>query len=190
MPPQAVSESATLENVALPAKLFLPASETEFEAVVSELSCDGATLAAQGAFQAGTELVLYVEGFDRFSASIVRTGREMRVKFHCSPMKRERTAAKIRAYKSGETLPQTGLRAAPRSSLSSARVFQRQNGTNVEFEVIDISLLGAGLRTRCRPPIGEIITIGTTEGRVARYLDDGIAIEFIRPQLHGSPRLD
>jgi hypothetical protein len=45
---------------------------------------------------------------------------------------------------------------------------------------MDISLTGVSLRTRSRPAIGEIVTIGTVEGRVTRHFDDGIAVEFSR----------
>ena len=103
------------------------------------------------------------------------------MRFHCSPHKRERTQAKIAAWLSGAPLSPAKSRRGSAASLSSARMLCRANGTTADFDVIDISLLGASLRTRCRPPIGEVITIGTTEGRVARYVDGGIVIEFIRP---------
>lgn len=180
--PQAKSEAplpTKLDNVALAAKVFLPASETEIDATVIELTPDGAILNLPGHLDVSTDLVLYVEGFDRFSCSVVRIGLDhVRVRFYGSALKRERTAARIAAHQRGETAPSV---ANPSSgSLASQRVFVRQNGMTADFEVIDISLLGAALRSRCRPPIGEIISIGTTEGRVARYLDGGFAVEFIR----------
>ncbi len=172
-----------LENISLPARIFLPASETEIEGVVTELTPDGASIQVSDRLDISTELVLYVEGFDRFSCSVVRIAQDhVRVRFYGSALKRERTAARIEAHLKGETPPQ---RPAPSHGLASQRIFIRQNGATAEFEVIDISLLGAALRSRCRPPIGEIITIGTTEGRVARYLDGGFAVEFIRPQARG-----
>ena len=175
---------ARLENVSLAAKIFLPASEREIDGVVTELTPDGASITLPDHLDVSTELVLYVEGFDRFSSSVVRIGQNnVRVRFYGSALKRERTAAKIVAHLTGEAAPQA--RPAPSQGLASQRTFIRQNGATADFEVIDISLLGAALRSRCRPPIGEIITIGTTEGRVARYLDGGFAVEFIRPQPRG-----
>lgn len=173
-----------LKNASLPAKIFLPASETEIDGVVTELTPDGATISLPDHLDVSTELVLYVEGFDRFSSSVVRIGQDhVRVRFFGSALKRERTAAKIEAHLKGESAPHA--RPGPSQGLASHRTFTRQSGATAEFEVIDISLLGAALRSRCRPPIGEIITIGTTEGRVARYLDGGFAVEFVRPHARG-----
>ncbi|HTR58187.1 MAG TPA: hypothetical protein VMM27_08430 [Casimicrobiaceae bacterium] len=175
---------AKLENVSLQAKVFLPASKTESDGVVTELSPDGATVQLRAHLDVSTDLVLYVEGFDRFSSSVVRVGQDhVRVRFHGSLLKRDRTAARIEAHLKGEAVPQA--RQAPSNGIGSHRTFVRQNGATAEFEVIDISLLGAALKSRCRPPIGEVITIGTTESRVARYLDGGFAVEFIRPQAQG-----
>ena len=177
--PEETSRDVRLENVSLAAKIFLPASEKEIDGVVTELTPDGATISLPNHLDVSTELVLYVEGFDRFSSSVVRIGQDhVRVRFFGSALKRERTAAKIEAHLKGEAPPAFPV---PSQGLSAHRTFIRQNGATAEFEVIDISLLGAALKSRCRPPIGEIITIGTTEGRVARYLDGGFAVEFLRP---------
>lgn len=181
--PVEASREARLENVSLAARIFLPASEREIHGVVTELTPDGATITLPDHLDVSTELVLYIEGFDRFSSSVVRILQDhVRVRFFGSALKRERTVAKIEAHLKGESAPQA--RPAPHG-ISSHRTFVRQSGATAEFEVIDISLLGAALRSRCRPPIGEIITIGTTEGRVARYLDGGFAVEFVRPQAKG-----
>lgn len=171
-----------LENVSLPAKIFLPASETEIDCVVTDLCLEDATISVARKFDISAEVVLYIEGFDRFSAVVVRSSQDLtRVKFNASAHKRERTAEKIAAYLRGKPLSRTKLRRNAPSPIASARTFHLPNGSTADFEVIDISLLGASLRTRCRPLVGEIVTIGTTEGRVARYIDNGIVIEFIRP---------
>jgi hypothetical protein len=60
------------------------------------------------------------------------------------------------------------------------RHFTRPNGEVVNFEVQDISLSGASLKTMARPPIGEIVLVGNTPGRVSRHFDLGIALEFVR----------
>lgn len=180
--------SVQLEGVSLAAKAFVPVSETEIDCIVTALSPDGASISTPAATSLGSEIVLYIEGFDRFSAAIVSTAQEVvRVKFHCSPNKRARTAEKIACYRNGQTLTPTNVRVAQRAPLHSVRTFKRKNGETVDFEVIDISLSGTSLRTKCRPEIGEIITIGTVEGRVTRHFDDGIAVEFAR---RSSPNLN
>jgi hypothetical protein len=43
-------------------------------------------------------------------------------------------------------------------------------------------LSGVSLKTDARPPLGEIVLIGQTAGRVARHHETGIAIEFVNAQ--------
>lgn len=179
--------SDRLERVSLPAKIFFPATETEIDCVVTDLTPEGAAISIARKLDMPAEAVLYeavlyIEGFERFSATIATSLQDVtRVKFNCSELKRRRAAEKIAAYLRGSLRAETELRRASPSPLSSCRTFRRQNGTTANFEVIDISLLGALLRTSCRPSIGEVITIGSTEGRVARYIDHGIVIDFVRP---------
>lgn len=60
----------------------------------------------------------------------------------------------------------------------------RTNGTNVACRVIDLSQSGAaiGVSSELRPPIGVVVTVGKTQGRVVRHIEDGFAIEFMRLQ--------
>jgi len=170
-----------LEKILLPAKAFVPATETEIDCVVTCLSSDGASISTALASSIGSEIALYIDGFDRFTASVVWTTQDAAgLKFNCSTGKRERTAEKIRCYLEGGPVPRTGPENAQSSTIRSVRNLRRPNGETAKFEVIDISLYGASLRTRCRPAIDEIITIGTVEGRVARHFDEGIAVEFTR----------
>ena len=74
--PEETSRDVRLENVSLAAKIFLPASEKEIDGVVTELTPDGATISLPNHLDVSTELVLYVEGFDRFSSSVVRIGQD------------------------------------------------------------------------------------------------------------------
>jgi hypothetical protein len=45
---------------------------------------------------------------------------------------------------------------------------------------MDLSLQGASLKTMHRPPIGELIRIGRTFGRVTYQHEHGIGVEFTR----------
>ncbi len=50
-------------------------------------------------------------------------------------------------------------------------------------EVIDISLSGAAVSTEVMPALGTYVMLGKMRGRVVRYINSGIAIEFAK-QLH------
>jgi len=172
-------------GVAFPAKLFLPSTQAEIDCIVRELTPYGAVVEGAQVPDSGADIVLYVEGFDRFSAFVhAGTKSGASLKFNCSDNKRLKTAEKIRQYLAGEPVAQTFSRSATRSEMPAVRQFGRANGEVVEFEVVDVSLTGALLRTRCRPTIGETITIGNTEGRVTRHVVGGIAVEFIRRPAH------
>ena len=170
------------EKITLLAKLFVPSTEIEIDCIVTDLSPGGAGIDATIMPAVDTEVVLYVEGFDRFSGTIARVSAEgAGIKFNCSEYKQARTAEKIYCYLIGEPLPRTSTRSARRAALPSARELRRENGETAGFDVIDISLTGAALRTRSRPVVGEVVTIGNVKGRVVRYIEDGFAVEFTRP---------
>lgn len=175
------------EKIVLRGKLFVPSTQTEIDCILTDLSPGGARIDVPNVPEMGTQIVLYVNGFDRFAGTIAWVANDScGVQFNCSPDKQARTAEKISCYLIGEPLPRTHSRAARRVVTQAARELRRDNGETTSFEVIDISLTGAALRTRSRPEIGEVITLGTVTGRVVRYLDDGFAVEFTRP---GSDKL-
>jgi hypothetical protein len=174
-------QSLRCEGVNFAAKLFLPSTDAEIDCVVSALSPHGARIEGAPFPPRGSDVVLYVEGFDRFSAFVETvSGASANLSFTCSDKKRLTTAERIRSFLAGEPLPQTFARSTTRAALPAVRQFGRGNGQIAEFEVIDVSLAGALLRTRCRPEIGETITIGNSQGRVTRHVPGGIAVEFIR----------
>ena len=59
--------------------------------------------------------------------------------------------------------------------------FALPGGPDQHCEVIDISLSGAGLKSRVKPSIGSPISLGRMKGRVVRHFQDGFAIEFLTP---------
>jgi hypothetical protein len=58
------------------------------------------------------------------------------------------------------------------------------NGNNVACRVIDLSQSGAAIAIapELRPAVGVMVTLGKTQGRVVRHIDDGFALEFTRLQ--------
>lgn len=166
--------------VGLAGKTFFPATNTEQDCFVADISLGGVALTLDEPPADGTELVLYMPGFDRFSGTVVRTGKLTGMRFNCSAAKRERTAAKIALHMAGALPLDTQMRRSNRAAVSAPRRFRRADGDVVMFEVKDISLTGASLKTTVRPPLGEIVTIGAMAGRVTRHFDEGIALEFIK----------
>lgn len=54
------------------------------------------------------------------------------------------------------------------------------DGSEVEAQVRDVSRSGAAVTSDMRPEVGSIVTLGATRGRVARLLDGGFAVQFLR----------
>ena len=79
----------------------------------------------------------------------------------------------------GKLEEDTKLRSAPRMYEPALRTFTRRDGTVIDCDVADISLTGASIKTDIRPPIGEIIHIGRSTGRVVRHHGEGVAVEFL-----------
>ena len=55
------------------------------------------------------------------------------------------------------------------------------DGREYNCEVVDISLSGAGIKVDVMPSLGTYIMLGKMRGRVVRYLENGVAIEFVKP---------
>ena len=66
----------------------------------------------------------------------------------------------------------------PRDSQSQITL---PDGRVYNCEVIDISVSGAGIVVEVMPSLGTYVMLGKMRGRVVRYLENGIGIEFARP---------
>ncbi len=55
------------------------------------------------------------------------------------------------------------------------------DGRMYKTEVIDISVGGAAIKIDIMPNLGTYVMLGKMRGRVVRYIEEGIAIEFVRP---------
>ncbi len=161
--------------------MFVPVTAAEIECTVTNLSPAGAGVDITQPPSAGTEIVLYIEGFDRFAGAVAWVSRSgLGVRFPLFGNKRARTAERIYDYLVGEPVLQTAVRRSTRLSPPPVRALHRTNGQSVAFEVMDISLDGAALRTEVPLAVGETVSIGLTQGVVTRVFQGGAAVEFVR----------
>ena len=104
----------------LPGRLFVPADERETRCTVIDLSPGGAAIECEISPEAGTQVVLYVDGFGRFEGAVVRReGEGFGVKFVCSPLKRERIAEKLMLFLNKTLVDSSLLRRHDRAPGSS-----------------------------------------------------------------------
>ena len=52
--------------------------------------------------------------------------------------------------------------------------------------MLDISLDGVSLRTRVRPPVGEIVNLGRARGRVVKHHPEGVTIQYVKEVSHAA----
>jgi len=162
----------------LPGQLFNPINEQSAECKVLNLSAGGAAVQCDVQFPAGLCLVLYIENFGRFEGTtIVHKNGQLALEFAIGESKRGRLKEMIRTFAAGNL---TDMRKSERVPSLVSGSITRENGEQVACDVLDISLDGVSLRTRCRPPVGEIVNLGRTRGRVVRHLTEGIAVQYVK----------
>jgi PilZ domain len=165
----------------LPGQLYNPSTEQSVDCKVLNLSAGGAGVQCEGEFPHGTALILYVEGFGRFEGvAISQEDGRLGLKFSIGDAKQSRLTDMLALFVKDGLTGVTHKREHKRvRSLVKGSIIL-ENGAHLVIDVLDISLEGVSLRTKARPPIGELVTLGHTRGRVVRHHEDGIALHFVK----------
>jgi hypothetical protein len=167
-------------RVDLPGRLFIPADQREAPCRIIDLSPDAASVQCTIVPEQDTQVVLYIDGLSRFEGTITRReGDIFGVQFICTAAKRGRTAEQITLFLSNGVESGSILRRHERASQKGGVQFTRADGQIVQCEVMDISVNGVSLKTDSRPFIGEFVLIAQIAGRVSRYHEQGIGVEFV-----------
>lgn len=170
-------------RVDLTGRLFIPSDSREARCKVVDLSPGGAQVVSEFVPPVDTQVILYIDGFGRFEGVVARPLEgSFGVRFQCSALKREKIAEQLTVYLNRDLVDESVVRRHDRAPTKGLARFTRANGEIVNCEVLDLSLSGVSLKTDARPPLGEVVLIGQTAGRVARHHDNGIAIEFVNLQ--------
>jgi hypothetical protein len=165
---------------------YMLSDRREFPCQVINMSPGGMALIAPVTGSAGERVIAYIDHLGRLEGTIARTfpnGFAMTIS--ATLRKRDKLAAQLTwlANRHILNLPEDRRhgRFTPRNPL--ARLIL-PNGNNVACRVLDLSQSGAaiGVAPDLRPPVGAMVTIGKTPGRVVRHIEDGFAVEFTRLQ--------
>lgn len=149
------------------------------ECRVVDLSGGGAGVTCAQIPPAQAFAVLYVEGLGRFPAVVLRgAGKVAGLRFVLTDARRARLVERLTRFVETGASDFTALRRHKRAPGMPQTSFICAAGERVACSVADISLTGASLGTKVRPPVGEIIHIGRMPARVVRWHDDGIAVVF------------
>ena len=172
-------------KVNLLGRYMLP-DRREFPCQVINMSPGGMAVVAPVIGAPGERVIAYVDHLGRLEGKIARTiDNGFAMTIAASARKRDKLAAQLTwlANRHILNLPEDRRhgRFTPRNPL--ARLIL-PNGNNVACRVIDLSQSGAAvaIAPELRPAVGSVITIGKTQGRVVRHIEDGFAVEFTRLQ--------
>lgn len=165
---------------------YMLADRREFPCQVVDMSPGGMALVAPVAGHPGERVIAYVDHLGRLEGKIARVlDNGFAMTISATLRKRDKLAAQLTwlANRQILNLPEDRRhgRFTPRNPM--ARLIL-PNGVNVACRVIDLSQSGAAVAIApdLRPAVGSMVTIGKTQGRVVRHIEDGFAIEFTRLQ--------
>ena len=162
---------------------FMLPDTSEHPCQVHGISLDGATFITQHAPATGQTIVAYLEELGRVEAtSAERVDGGFRVTFSLTGARRDRLETRLRwlveKNKNNTIEDRRHARFEPRDQRSQITM---PDGREYHCEVMDISLSGAALKVEVMPSLGTQLLLGKMRGRVVRYLENGIGIEFVKP---------
>src|SRR3954447_935068 len=143
---------------------YMLADRREFPCQVTDMSPGGMALIAPVVGQTGERVVAYVDHVGRLEGVIARqfqNGFAMTVS--ATPRKRDKLAAQLTwlANRHILNLPEDRRhgRIVPADPITQMVL---PNGVTTTCQLIDMSLSGAAVNTKERPPIGSVVTVGKT----------------------------
>lgn len=159
---------------------FMLADMTEHPCRVTDLSIDGVTFLTEVEVGPLSQLVAYIQDVGRVEGRVIgAVPGGIRVAFQLSSTRRQRLESRLKwSQRSGGAADQRRHeRFVPKDNKSHITL---PDGRVYACEVIDISLSGAAVRTEVLPSLGTYLNLGKMRGRVVRYHESGIAIEFLK----------
>ena len=170
---------------------FMLPDMSEHPCQVNEISIDGAAFLTSHVPPPGQSLVAYLEEVGRIEATSgepVEGG--FRVGFSLTGARRERLESRLKWLTQkqaggGSIEDRRHARYEPQETRSQITL---PDGREYPCEVIDISLTGAAIKVEVMPSLGTYVLLGKMRGRVVRYLESGVAIEFVKPLEGGQLR--
>jgi len=161
------------------------ADRREFECYVEISTPNSMTVNVDGAGPTGSRVVAYIDGLGRVEGVVRRNvsgGIEVANKLTAS--KRERLARRIDWLLRRACAAAEEQRRCERDEKRQAHdVAVAIDGTPFKGQIIDESASGMAIALEARPLIGTYVLVEGLPAQVARYLENGIAIKFLRDRL-------
>jgi hypothetical protein len=159
---------------------FMREDKQEYPCEVINMSAGGMALLSPVPCADEERIVAYLDNFGRVEGTVVRSFEGgFAVRILASTAKHEKIANSLTWITNEKTL-----------GLSDGRKYERimpadpssklilPSGEVHPCQVIDVSLSGASVASRVRPPLNTMVILGRMRGRVVRHHDRGVAIQF------------
>ena len=163
---------------------YMLADRREFTCRTFDMSPGGVALIAPAQARPGEPVVAYIDHIGRLEGHCVRlieNGFAMTVQG--TVRRRDKLADQLTWFANRNLLGLPEDRRHERFTIRNPRsMLTFGNGESMPARVFDVSLSGAAVQAREKPPVGTPVVLGRTPGRVVRHLETGFAIEFTRIQ--------
>jgi hypothetical protein len=132
----------------------------------------------------GERVVAYIDVIGRVEGKIVRILKDgFAMSIDATVRKKDQLAAKLMWLANRHELDLPEDRRDDRiAAVTPSTIVTLPDGREYRARIVDASLSGLALKIDVKPPIGSVLNAGRIRARVARHLEDGIAVEFTTRQ--------
>ncbi|MET0547509.1 MAG: PilZ domain-containing protein [Caulobacterales bacterium] len=158
---------------------------------VIDVSAGGLRISTSASAPLGAKIILYCQNIGRLVGHVARSSPgQMALSMTLAPLKKEKLIETLTWQANKARLGLQDERRSERFNTTGEATCELQDGRQLACRVLDISLLGMSLATQDkRPHLGVPVTVGRHKGVVARYTENGFAVDF-QNGLRGSDPLE
>lgn len=154
----------------------------EYVCEVFNMSPGGMALRAPAAPQPGERVVTYLDNLGRLEGTVARIFEGgFAVELKASAQKRERIANLLTWYSNRDLSGDERQHERFEPRIAAQKLIMPNSDVH-DCRVIDVSLSGAAVATRVKPPLETVVVLGRLRGTVVRHHDQGFAIQFAELQ--------
>ncbi|MFM1815608.1 MAG: hypothetical protein RLZ98_2303 [Pseudomonadota bacterium] len=160
---------------------FMRENKSEYPCRLVNISVGDATLNSPVEPEIGERIVVYFDHIGGLEGHVERVfDGGFAICLTISDHKREKLAAQLTWYINRHELDRDTMRRHPRYELANTTAkLTLSDETELNVQVLDVSISGASVKTTERPPVGSSIRLGKLRARVVRHHDQRLGVEFI-----------
>ncbi len=159
---------------------FMLPDMSEHPCQVARVNTESAVFLTNLDVPAGVQIVAYIDELGRIEAQVADPiPGGFGVNFSLTASRLQRFKERLDWLKSKDSEDSIEQRRHERfEPVESKSHITLPDGRVYPCEVIDISMSGAAVSTDVMPSLGTYVMLGKMRGRVVRYIENGVAIEF------------